>query len=110
MRLKAIQVADYAACWPRRPLHTFTHAMRYRIEDAVPEIECPVLVVRGTRDPLVSGDWAAELVSRARDGELAVIPGGVHAMTYENPIELARVVEFFFCDLDRAREFRQDGG
>jgi 2-hydroxy-6-oxonona-2,4-dienedioate hydrolase len=110
MRLKGIQVADYAACGPRRPLHTFTHAMRYRIEDAVPEIECPVLVVRGTRDPLVSHEWAAELASRARDGELAVIPGGVHAMTYENPVELARVVEFFFSGIDRAGEFRQDGG
>jgi 2-hydroxy-6-oxonona-2,4-dienedioate hydrolase len=110
MRLTGIQVGDYAACGPRRPLHTFTHAMRFRIDDAVARIECPVLVVRGTRDPLVSHDWAAELTSRARNGELAVIPGGVHATTYENPIELARVIEFFFSDLDRAREFRQDGG
>jgi pimeloyl-ACP methyl ester carboxylesterase len=110
MGLRRIQLADYAACGPLRPLHTFTHALRYRIEDAVTGIECPVLVVRGSRDPLVSRDWAAELASLARDGQLSLMPGGVHAMTYENPVELARVVDYFFSGIDRSREFRQDGG
>jgi pimeloyl-ACP methyl ester carboxylesterase len=100
LRLRWLQVADYAACGPGRVLRTFARAMPHAIEDTVAVIDGPLLVCRGTRDPLISREWAEDLAGRAEHGRFCEIPKAVHAMTHENPVELAGVVDDFVDELE----------
>jgi len=47
-----------------------------RPEDAVADVRCPVLVVRGERDALCPAHWAEGLGAAARQGRCATVPGG----------------------------------
>lgn len=39
--------------------------------------------------------WAEQVTCLLPRGQLRVVPGATHAMTYTNPLELARVTEGF---------------
>lgn len=91
---------DYLDCRTRRLIETFLHALRDRIEDNLLAVGAPALVVRGARDPIVSqrcAELATEMLPR---GRLVVVPGAAHALNYNAPLELARVVQAFL-DGDR---------
>lgn len=92
--LRARQARDYARAGPRRAIATVRAGMADAPEQHIDEVPVPALVVRGGRDPLVSPEWARELAHYAR-ADLALVPQGMHAMTYENPLELGRVVNGF---------------
>jgi pimeloyl-ACP methyl ester carboxylesterase len=96
--LRVIQIQDHPAAGFRRVAATFGHALRHRPEDAVGELTQPVLVCWATRDPLVSRAWAEHLAHLAPEGRLVVLPGAVHALTHENPLELARVIRLAVDD------------
>jgi 2-hydroxy-6-oxonona-2,4-dienedioate hydrolase len=91
-RARVLMLSDYRRCGMRRVLRTFSAAMAHPVEDTVARLRCPVTVCWGTRDPLVSRSFAAELARRAPEGELRVMPGVVHNMAHERPLELSRVV------------------
>jgi pimeloyl-ACP methyl ester carboxylesterase len=48
-------------------------------------IDCPVLVVHGDRDPLVSNRHALELYEHIPDSALLVLPGAGHSAHLERP-------------------------
>jgi 2-hydroxy-6-oxonona-2,4-dienedioate hydrolase len=79
-----IQTQDHGEAGPRRLLDTVREAVADRPEDRAPAITAPTLVVRGTRDPLVSTGWASDLAGAVPDAELAVLPAR-HAMTALDP-------------------------
>jgi 2-hydroxy-6-oxonona-2,4-dienedioate hydrolase len=93
--LQRILLRDHARAGPRRALATFRHALADRIEDRLPHLEMPALVVRGTRDPIVPQRWAEEAAERLPDGQLAVLPGATHAINHEQPAQTARVLDRF---------------
>jgi 2-hydroxy-6-oxonona-2,4-dienedioate hydrolase len=97
-RMRALQVSDYRRCGIGRAVRTFDRALRHPIEDTVAALDQPVLVCWGTRDPLLSRAWVDELVARARDGRLAVLPGALHALSHENPLEFCRAITSFVAD------------
>ncbi|RIV39961.1 alpha/beta fold hydrolase [Micromonospora radicis] len=97
LRLRAIQLDDYRRAGLGRVVRTFSSALAQRPEEKVGRLRMPVLICRGSRDPLVSASWVRQLRARC-GGELVTVPGAVHAMSYENPVELSRVVQGF---LDR---------
>jgi 2-hydroxy-6-oxonona-2,4-dienedioate hydrolase len=70
-------------------------AIRDRVEEKLPSIAAPTLVIRGSRDPLVPERWAEEVVTLLPHGELVVIPGGTHAVQYESPEAVAQAVQEF---------------
>lgn len=86
-----ISVRDYRRCGARRLIGTFRYALEDRIEEKLPRVRVPALVVRGTRDPIVPQRWAEEAASLLPMGRLAVIPAP-HTAIYNAPEELARVV------------------
>ncbi len=51
-------------------LDTFHQCVRHRIEDVLPKITAPTLVVRGDRDAIVRHGWTQEATSLLRDGRL----------------------------------------
>lgn len=93
--LNAVLAMDYADCGLRRILGTWRHALADEMEAHLPLVSCPVLVVRGSRDLIVTQRWAERVAQLLPRGRLAVIPGGAHALVYSAPLELARVVRPF---------------
>jgi len=68
---------------PRRALGMARVCLEDRIEERLPCIEDPVLVVRGERDPLVPQRWGEEAARLLPRGRLAVIPDAAHVAHYD---------------------------
>ena len=80
---------------PRRTLATALAALADPIEEKLSLVRAPTLVVRGTRDRIVPQRWAAEVARLLPHGRLAVVPGAAHAVNYNSPDELVRLVGAF---------------
>lgn len=93
--LGPITYEDYRKCGPRRMLVSFRHQLTDPIEEKLPRVRAPVLVVRGARDPIAHQRWCEELARRAPRGELAIIPDVAHTLVYTSPVELAEVARRF---------------
>lgn len=87
---------DYRECGTTRLLKTFRSAMEHQLEEKLPRMACPTLVVRGSKDLIVSQSWAEEVTRRLPNGRLLVIPGCAHTINLEAPLELYRVTRPFF--------------
>jgi pimeloyl-ACP methyl ester carboxylesterase len=87
-----ISAQEYWTCGVRRLLKTFRYALEDRIEEKLPRVRIPTLVVRGSEDPIVPQRWAEEATRLLPDGRLVVIPGMPHTLVYDAPRQLARVV------------------
>jgi 2-hydroxy-6-oxonona-2,4-dienedioate hydrolase len=90
--LLPLVVAQYGA-HPLRALRTARGMLADPVEEKLPRVGAPVLVVRGRHDRIVPQGWAEE-VARLAGAELRVLRGG-HALNYSSPDELARVTEAF---------------
>jgi 2-hydroxy-6-oxonona-2,4-dienedioate hydrolase len=96
--LTPIVLRDYWDCGVPRLLRTFRFALRDRIEENLPRIHAPILVVRGGRDVMCPQPWAEEVTRLLPRGRLLVIPGGSHTLVYTAPLELVRVVRPFLAE------------
>jgi 2-hydroxy-6-oxonona-2,4-dienedioate hydrolase len=96
-----ILLRDYRDCGIPRLLRTFRYALEDRIEERLPLMRMPALVVRGARDRIVSQEWAQTVAELLPMGRLVVVPRAAHTLNYGAPRELARVVRGF---LDGQRE------
>jgi pimeloyl-ACP methyl ester carboxylesterase len=93
--LGRISAIDYAKAGLRRAVRTMRAMMRDRIEDKLPRVRVPTLVVRGNRDPVVPQAWAERVARSLPDGRLVVVEGGTHTLNYADPDRLAAVVRAF---------------
>ena len=105
--LSKVILAEYVDCGIPRLLRTFGHALRDPVEEKLPHVGVPALVVRGGTDLIVPQRWAEDVVRLLPDARLAVIPGAPHTINYTAPLELARVVRPF---LGRRPPAGQPGG
>jgi 2-hydroxy-6-oxonona-2,4-dienedioate hydrolase len=96
--LGAVLLRDLLDAGPRRVLCTFRHMLEDRIEEKLPHVQVPTLVVRGARDTTVPQRWAEEATRLLPRGRLIVIPGAPHTVNYNAPLELVRVVRPFIQD------------
>lgn len=101
--LGRISLVDYAKAGVVRAVRTFRYALADRIEDKLPRIGVPVLVVRGERDPVVPQAWAEAVTSLLPQGRLVVIPGAFHTVNYSAPEALVRAIRPFLLELGRAQ-------
>jgi pimeloyl-ACP methyl ester carboxylesterase len=92
--LGRIMMGDYARAGPRRIIGTIRMALQDRIENKLPYIEAPVLIVRGEHDPLSPQRWVERVCRLVPRGELAVIPGA-HTLNYTSPDALFAVMKPF---------------
>jgi pimeloyl-ACP methyl ester carboxylesterase len=96
----AMHVArDYLRAGPLRLLSTLRIALADRIEEKLPRLAMPVLVVCGARDPVVTVPWAeqvTQLVGREQPGAagatLRVVDDGAHALPYDDPETFASCI------------------
>lgn len=88
-----IVARDYAAMGPRRFVGMARHANAHRIEERLPLVAQPTLVLRGGRDGFVSQRWCEEAAALLPQGRLVVVPGEPHAVHYTAPAVVAQEVE-----------------
>jgi pimeloyl-ACP methyl ester carboxylesterase len=99
-----LQLYDFWLAGLDGVLHTLDLALSDRIEEKLPYLRVPTLVVRGKKDTLVPQRWAQEVVERLPNAKLVVIPGGGHTLNYTMPLELARVTKAFIEDTQTLTE------
>jgi 2-hydroxy-6-oxonona-2,4-dienedioate hydrolase len=99
---------DYRDCGIPRLLRTFQEALRDRIEEKLPRVQVPALVVRGSRDAIVPQRWAEEATRLLPMGRLVVIPGAAHTLNYNSPVELVRVITPFLTDSQPGPAMKRD--
>ncbi|MBT2501540.1 alpha/beta fold hydrolase [Curtobacterium sp. ISL-83] len=92
-RMNAIVLFDYARSF-RQYVHELRPMVRYPTRQAVARLQVPVLVVRGTLDPIARPDWARRLVAAAARGALVELPGAHHVQEH-SPVAFAEVVDEF---------------
>jgi pimeloyl-ACP methyl ester carboxylesterase len=81
---------------------SFQYQLTDHLEDKLPSIPAPVLVVRGSEDPICNQRWCEEFARLSPRGRLVVIPKVAHTLCYTAPLELASVTRDF---LNEARDF-----
>jgi len=86
---------DYWLAGLPRIVRTIQMALEDPIEEKLPYVRVPTLVVRGKEDPIVPQQWAEEVVNLLPNGKLVVIPGAAHTINYSAPLELVRVTQAF---------------
>jgi 2-hydroxy-6-oxonona-2,4-dienedioate hydrolase len=101
-RLGFLVAHDYFRARPFRLLATLRHALADHIEEKLPDIVAPTIVVCGALDPVVTVAWAAEaarLVGISSHGSagatLSVVPAAAHALPYDDPVIFANLVDGF---------------
>ncbi len=96
--LVLLAATEYLRAGPRTFVRATLDALHDRLESKLPLVTAPTLVVRGARDPLVSDGWAREVARLLPHGRLAVVPGAAHAVNYNAPEQLARLVRKFVAE------------
>ena len=101
-RLAVVVARDYWRAGPRRLLVTLADALRDRIEEKLPDIVQPTLVVCGARDPVVTVRWASECArlvgierADAAGGTMQCVATAAHALPYDDPDTFAAIITNF---------------
>lgn len=94
---------DYAKAGLRRALATARLCVRDRIEDKLPTITAPTLVLAGSRDPVVPLAWARRAARLLPRGRLVVVEGGTHTLNYSYPRSFAAAILPFLAGETRGR-------
>lgn len=93
-----IVIADYLRAGPRCIVGELRAMFADRIEEKLPGISAPAMVVHGERDFIVPHRWAAEVARGLRTDRLFAIPGAGHALNYSAPDELMRLIRPFLSE------------
>jgi 2-hydroxy-6-oxonona-2,4-dienedioate hydrolase len=102
--VRATMLLDYWKAGLPRVLATARYLLRDAIEQKLPRVHVPTLVVRGELDPLVPEPWAEEVVRLLPKGRLVTIAGAAHTVVYFAPRECAEVVRGFLLEGEPAGE------
>jgi 2-hydroxy-6-oxonona-2,4-dienedioate hydrolase len=90
--LLAIAARDNAQTGIGNLLATARLALRDRIEERLPALTQPAVVVWGDKDGFVSRAWAERVAALLPRGRLVVVPGEPHAVHYTRPVLVADIV------------------
>jgi len=91
-------------------LSTARSALADRIEERLPLLEQPTVVVHGDADGFLGGDWAERVASLLPRGRLVVVPGESHAVHYTRPRLVARIVGDLLAEDDVLGDSPRSGG
>jgi 2-hydroxy-6-oxonona-2,4-dienedioate hydrolase len=93
-----VVLSDYFRAGALRTIKTSRYTTRYPIEEKLSQVQIPLLVIRGGRDPIVSQKWVEKMVNLLPDAKLVVIPEAAHGVNYSHPHKLAEAVRSFIYD------------
>jgi pimeloyl-ACP methyl ester carboxylesterase len=90
--LTAIVISEYATFGPLALLRQARYALDDRIEERLPLIEAPAIVVRGAHDQLCPPGWGQATAALLPHGRLVTIAGAAHAPHFSHPREVADAI------------------
>jgi pimeloyl-ACP methyl ester carboxylesterase len=90
-----VMARDVADMGPRLALHLVRAMLTHRIEDRLPLVNAPALVVRGGRDRVVPHRWARQAAELLPRGRLEILPGYAHMPHWSGAVALAPMVRRF---------------
>lgn len=90
--INAIVVTDYLRCGIRWYLRQVRHMVAYPTLDRIRMLAVPVLVIRGSRDPVAGRRWCRRLVSAASNARLVEVPGQHHVVQHSAPRAVAGAI------------------
>jgi len=93
--LVLLAVKSYLKFGFRREARTLQFALKDRIEEKLPQIRIPALVLRGELDTVVPQRWAEEVAALLPNGKLTTISGGTHGVNYNSPRKFAEAIREF---------------
>jgi pimeloyl-ACP methyl ester carboxylesterase len=94
-------VRQYARTGLRSMWRTLRAGLHDRIDQRLPGVEAPVVVVRGGYDRICPRDWAASLASLAPDGRLVELPDAGHMPVLTQPAAVAAIISELTADVRR---------
>jgi 2-hydroxy-6-oxonona-2,4-dienedioate hydrolase len=92
LSIMPILIRDYFIFGPLRFLRTGRFAIADRLEEKLPRMTAPTLVLRGERDAFVSQQWVERVAALLPNGRAGVVPNAAHAVPYSAPEALARLI------------------
>ena len=87
--------SDYVRSGPVRTVRWARRMLEHRIEERLPLVAAPTLVVRGEHDAIVPREWARRVASLVQQGELAEIRGAAHAAHFTHAAETRALANEF---------------
>jgi pimeloyl-ACP methyl ester carboxylesterase len=90
--VNAVVFTDYLfRCGVPYFLRQLPNLLEDRIEDRLPSIEAPTLVLRGDRDPIVPREWAKRVAELLPNGSFAEV-SGPHVIMHSDPVGTAAMI------------------
>ncbi len=83
---------DFWEMGPGRVLGTFRVCLADRIEDKLPCLRMPTLLVRGERDPIARHGWLEHMARLLPGARSHTVPRAPHAIAWSEPEAVARLV------------------
>lgn len=96
-----VLLREYVLAGIPRTIRTLQYAFEDLMEEHLPHVHVPTLVVRGSRDPIVPQDWVEKVNSLLPNSQLVVVQGAGHAVNFNSPDKLVRLVRSFLQDTAR---------
>ncbi|VXA95380.1 Alpha/beta hydrolase fold family protein [Arthrobacter sp. 9AX] len=88
----AIVFSDYFRAGPRWYLTELPVMMQYPMEDRLVSVRQPVLVLRGTKDPVARRSWCVKLSTAAQQGSMDEVLGQGHVFQHTAPVASAQAI------------------
>ncbi len=95
LSLVPIELLDLLAAGARRGWRTLRYGLEDRIEENLPHLRSPTLILRGSRDPICPQRWAEEATRLVPKGRLVVLHGAAHAANFGASTAFADVIRDF---------------
>lgn len=86
-----LAIADYLK-HPGAVFRMARAAVADDMQSRLPGVRCPARVICGSRDPVVSRNWARTVADLLPNGELVTIPGAAHALPFTHWQEVAAAI------------------
>lgn len=91
--LVPVALADYARRGPWHILRAARSMLRHPMAERLAQVSVPVVVVRGSADPICGQRWAEQLAAAPVDGRLVTVHGAAHAVDWSHPGAVVQAVE-----------------
>lgn len=95
-----VLLRDFADLGLRRLVGMVEIGLNDPIEERLPHVRVPTLVVRGSLDYIVPQNWAEEAAALLPNGRLVVVEGAAHTINYSQPAWLRDIVWSFISERD----------
>ena len=95
LRLYPLIIPAYVQAGPRRILRLALDQRRYGQRQALGKIRAPMLVIRGSRDPIDDQTDMDELVAAVTGSQSIKVPGAAHALNVSHPEPVAAAIKAF---------------